>query len=222
MNSIGVFGGTFDPIHYGHLRLAQELAFGLGLDEVRFVPAGQPPHRAAPQVSAPQRCDMVRLAIAGNPLFALDDREVLKHGPCYTYDTLSELRHELGGAQPLCLLLGTDQFLGFATWHRWQEIFELAHVVVAHRPGFPQITWTDSLPHALQQELNNRMQTNPQALSDAPCGAILPYVITALDISASHIRMGLRTGISPRYLLPDAVLDYIQTYHLYLSEPHET
>lgn len=215
LKPIGLFGGTFDPIHYGHLRLAQELATGLGLEEVRFVPAGRPPHRESPAVSAQQRLEMARLAIAGNPLFTLDAREILQEAPSYTVDTLAELRRELGNAQPLCLFMGADAFLGLATWHRWQELFGLAHIVVAHRPGFPQAGWAESMPATLRQEFAQRLQPDARTLREAPHGAILAQVITALDISASHIRMSLRAGISPRYLLPDAVLDYIQTHRLY-------
>lgn len=215
LKPIGLFGGTFDPIHYGHLRLAQELATGLGLEEVRFTPAGRPPHRESPAVSSRQRLEMARLAIAGNPLFTLDAREILREAPSYTVDTLTELRRELGGARSLCLFMGSDAFLGLATWHRWQELFGLAHIVVAHRPGFPQTGWAESMPATLRQEFAQRLQTDARTLREAPHGAILAQVITALDISASHIRMSLRAGISPRYLLPDAVLDYIQTHRLY-------
>src|SRR5258706_7643 len=119
---IGVFGGTFDPVHYGHLRLAQEIAESIRLAEVRFIPSGTPPHRAAPQVTSLQRLEMVRLATAGNPLFTVDEREVKRSGPGYTIDTLLELRHETGATRPLCVLLGADAFLELATWHRWQEL----------------------------------------------------------------------------------------------------
>ena len=132
---IGIFGGTFDPIHYGHLRLAQEIAESLRLAEIRLIPGGTPPHRAAPQVSSQQRLEMVRLAAAGNPLFTVDDREVKRSGPGYTIETLTELRREAGATQPLCVLLGADAFLELATWHRWHELFGLAHLIVAHRPG---------------------------------------------------------------------------------------
>src|SRR5687767_2659000 len=116
---IGILGGTFDPVHYGHLRLAQEIGERLHLAEVRLIPAGTPPHRTAPQVSAAQRLEMVRLAAAGNPLLAVDDREVRRTDPGYTVDTLSEIRREAGATRPVCVLLGADAFLDLATWHRW-------------------------------------------------------------------------------------------------------
>lgn len=216
MKPIGIFGGTFDPIHFGHLRLAQELAQGLGLGEVRFVPAGRPPHRAEPSVSSAQRVEMVRLAIAGNPAFRLDQREIAKAGPSYTVDTLNDLRSELGLTQSICLLMGADAFLGLTTWHRWQELFDLAHIAIAHRPGFPDVHWADSMPDVLRNELRLRARSDANVLAGAPAGFILTHAITPLDISATQIRAALAAGRSPRYLLPDAVLDYIQTHHLYV------
>ncbi len=215
MNPIGILGGTFDPIHYGHLRLAQEAVDILGLGEVRFIPAGMPWHRATPCASASQRLEMVRLACADNPRFVVDGREVRSGAPGYTAQTLGALRAEIGPAQPLCLLLGADAFLGLTTWYHWETLFELAHVAVAHRPGFPQSAWADSMPPALQQHLAERRVMEAPRLAEAPAGGVFTFTITALDISASHIRADLKRGISPRYLLPDAVLDYISKHHLY-------
>jgi nicotinate (nicotinamide) nucleotide adenylyltransferase len=127
---IGIFGGTFDPVHYGHLRLAEEMLEQAGLGEIRFIPTGTPPHRDTPRVSARQRSEMVGLAIADQPAFVLDEREVARNTPCYTVDTLSELRAELGESQPLCLLMGGDAFLELHTWHEWERLFELAHIVI--------------------------------------------------------------------------------------------
>ncbi|HUW50355.1 MAG TPA: nicotinate-nucleotide adenylyltransferase [Sulfuricella sp.] len=213
---IGILGGTFDPIHFGHLRLAQELAGRLGLREVRFVPAGLPPHRTQPFAPAQQRLEMVRLGIAGNPLFALDEREIFKPTPSYTVETLLDLRRETGAAQPLCLFMGTDAFLGLTSWHRWRELFELAHIVVAQRPGFSGLgRAAAAMSPELRDMLNRRLVNEPEALDDASAGAIFVQTITALDISATQIREELMAGQSPRYLLPDAVLDYIQTNGLY-------
>src|SRR6202522_2934291 len=132
---IGLFGGTFDPIHYGHLRTAFELWQLLKLAQVRFLPTGNPPHREAPLASSELRLEMVRAAVAGQPGFAVDDREIRRSGVSYSVDTLTDLRRE-HPQRSLCLLLGMDAFLGMPTWHRWRDIFELAHVVVAHRPGW--------------------------------------------------------------------------------------
>ena len=158
---------------------------------------------------------MVRLACAGNPLFMVDDREIRRRGPSYSVDTLSELRAELGADQPLCMLLGADAFLGLASWHRWQDLFGLAHFVVAHRPGFSQVSWAERMPPALQEALAARQTDNPSALTKASAGHIFTYALTPLDISASRIRTDLQQNKSPRYLVPDAILNYISQNKLY-------
>jgi nicotinate-nucleotide adenylyltransferase len=211
--ALGVLGGTFDPIHFGHLRLAQELADALGLERVRFIPTGTPPHRNSPHVSSTHRLDMVRIAIAGNPVFEADDREIRRKGISYSYDTLTELRDELG-ERPLCLLMGTDAFAALATWHRWQELFDLAHVVIAHRPGFRLQGLQAALPAPLRKIYLRRLAGAP-GMPLANAGSILTREITALDISATHIRAMLAQGSSPRYLVPDAILEYIDQNHLY-------
>jgi len=203
MQAIGIFGGTFDPIHYGHLRLAEEMADALDLREVRFIPSGQPPHRAAPRTSAQHRLKMVRLAIVGNPRFVLDAREVKTARVSYTVDTLSDLRSELGEHQPLYLLLGADAFLGLPSWHQWRRLFDLAHIAVAQRPGS---NVRDALPEALQREVAAR-----------PAGSVSVVDMTPLAISASGVRHTLAQQKSVRYLLPDSVLDYLQQQQLYKS-----
>lgn len=210
---LGLFGGTFDPIHYGHLRLAEEAIAHLGLGGVRWLPAGQPPHRGVPQVTAAQRLDMVRRATAGNSRFCVDASEVEADAPSYTVHTLERLRRELGAQQQLVLLVGADAFAGLATWHRWRDIFTLAHVAVSHRPGFP--VETTSLPHELATEFNDRRLPDASALKAAPAGGIVTFAMTQLAISATQIRKLLANDLSARYLLPDEVLDYIQTHSLY-------
>jgi nicotinate-nucleotide adenylyltransferase len=212
---IGVLGGTFDPIHYGHLRLAEEVGETLRLEEVRFIPSGTPPHRSAPAVTADHRLAMTRLAAGGNARFRVDEREVRRAGPGYTFDTLKELRAEVGDARPLVLLLGADAFLEFATWHRWREIFALAHVAVAHRPGSPVEQWAARMPQPLAHEYAARRMQQPLAIHLSASGGIVVVPFTALDISATAIRDMLRAGASPRYLLPGAVLDYIRSHNLY-------
>jgi nicotinate-nucleotide adenylyltransferase len=208
---IGIFGGTFDPIHYGHLRLAEELAEALNLAEVRIIPAGQPPHRTVPRTPARHRLEMARLAIADNPRFRLDEREVQQARASYTVDTLSALRAELGAEQPLWLLMGADAFLGLTTWKEWQRLFELAHIAVAHRPGY-RLAQSDALNDGLRQELERRQVAGAP---DTPAGCVLLRPITQLDIAATDIRARLQDGRSVRYLIPDSVLDYIQKNHLY-------
>lgn len=210
---IGILGGTFNPIHFGHLRMAQELGEGLELAEVRLIPAGIPPHRDQPAISAQQRLEMVRLGLGDNPLLRLDKREIFKQTPCYTTETLAELRRELGSEQPLCLLMGADAFRGLPTWYHWRELFDLAHIVVAHRPGF---NWAEGLPGELHEELKKRLYHDVKILHRATAGTIVNHPVTALDISSTRIRALLRQGLSLRYLLPDAVSDYIFANNLYL------
>lgn len=210
---LGLFGGTFDPVHFGHLRLAEEAIDHLGLGGIRWLPAGQPPHRGQPRVTAGQRLDMVRLATAGNPRFSVDAAEVEAAVPSYTVPTLERLRDELGPARPLVLLVGADAFAGLNTWHRWDELCELAHVAVSHRPGFP--VETASLADDLAAEFARRRVADPAALAGSPAGRIVTFAMTQLAISATQIRWLLVNGLSARYLLPDPVLDYIQTHSLY-------
>jgi nicotinate-nucleotide adenylyltransferase len=212
MPPIGVFGGTFDPIHFGHLRLAEEMADALGLDRVLFIPAGQPPHRGAPRTAASHRLEMVCRAIAGNPRFVADAREVPRPQPSYTVDTLTALRAELGDAQPLWLLLGADAFLDLPSWHDWRRLFELANIAVAERPG-ARLMQSDAIMEPLKSEVLQRQPADGPAA--APAGLVLLRATPPLDISATAIRDILARDGSARYLLPDAVLDYIHEYQLY-------
>jgi nicotinate-nucleotide adenylyltransferase len=214
---VGILGGTFDPIHFGHLRLAQEVGAALKLDHVRFMPSGIPPHRTAPAAAVEHRLAMTRMAVDGNPLFSVDDRETRRAGPAYMAVTLADLRREEGPTRPIVLLLGADAFLEFATWYHWHELFTLAHIVVAHRPGFPVDSWQDRMPQPLAREYTARLMHQPLAVHLAPAGGIAVIPFTALDISATRIREMVAAGVSPRYLLPGSVLDYIQLHTLYLS-----
>ena len=215
---LAVLGGTFDPIHFAHLRLAEELADVFGLEEVRFVPAAAPPHRGAPQASAEQRRAMVLLAIAGNARFRLDDRELKRAGASYTYDTLSEIRREIG-QRPLCLLMGADAFGPFATWHRWQDIFTLAHVVIARRPGYPLEELARSLPQPLRDAYLQRHVAHASTLHREPAGRIFTHEMTGLDVSATALRALIARRGSLRYLMPDSVIAYIESQGLY-KEPN--
>jgi nicotinate-nucleotide adenylyltransferase len=212
-SAVGILGGTFDPIHYAHLRLAEELADRLDLAQVRFVPAHVPPHRAAPRVTAAHRLEMARLAVRGNPRFQVDDRECRRAGPSYTVDTLAELRSELGERTPLMLLMGEDAYLALETWSRWQRLFELAHIVVAGRPGFDLAP--ERLPSALAAATRLRMTGEARDLHATGAGRVLAADTTELAISATEIRRLVGAGRSARYLLPEDVLVYIRSHHLY-------
>ena len=218
---LGLFGGTFDPIHLGHLRLAEEAREALALAQVCFIPAGRPPHRGVPGSTPEHRLAMVRLAIAGNPAFSLDDAEVCAPRPSYTVDTLLRLRQTLGPARPLVLMLGADAFAGLPTWHRWEQIFSLAHVAVANRPGHAPHgrRWPDALSDALDTACRDRIHRNPDVLRHTPAGAVVPFDMTPLAISATLVRDLIAHGQSARYLLADSVCDYIAGHHLYPPEP---
>jgi nicotinate-nucleotide adenylyltransferase len=216
MRLVGILGGTFDPVHFGHLRMAQELANALALSEVRFIPTATPPHKQQPAISAMHRAEMVRLAIADNAQFVLDKRELdraqTEHSPSYSIDTLISLRNELGAQAAICLLMGHDAFLGLASWHRWQELLDYCHIVVASRPGAPPNT--ESMPAPLADVWNQSSTTQISDLSDKAAGLILMQAITALDISATSIREDFKNDVSPRYLMPDCLITYINKYQL--------
>ncbi len=210
---IGVFGGTFDPVHLGHLRPALELYESLALDELRFVPCGRPPHREPPRARAEDRLAMLRAAVRGQPGFVVDTRELERPGPSYMVDTLHSLRHQFGPARPLLLLLGLDAFLGLESWHRWERLAELAHLVVAHRPGFVP---ADLLRHpGLWALVSSSRAEDTGELRAAPAGRVLFRQVTQLDISASGIRRLLAAGRDIRYLVPEAVREIIAARRIY-------
>jgi nicotinate-nucleotide adenylyltransferase len=207
---IGLFGGTFDPIHFGHLRPALEVMETLSLEELRFIPAHVPPHRDTPLITAEQRSEMVAVAIDEQPGFVLDTCELKRNGPSYTVDTLHDFRQRYGEDPPLVLLLGTDAFAGLPNWHRWEELLQLAHIVVMQRPD------GDSKSPAIPADFLHQHHTDdPTALQDSPAGSILRVPVTQLDISATDIRERLRQGRSVRYLMPQALIETISSLKLY-------
>ena len=196
---LALFGGTFDPIHNAHLRVAWEAAEFLSAD-VRLLPASVPPHRDQPRASAQQRAALVRAALVGQDRLVLDTRELHREGPSYTIDTLAELRAEVGDAHPLVLLVGADAFAGLPGWHRWRELFDLAHVGVLTRPGHD-----GALPTELRTKIASRRCSEVRGLHEAAAGRVLPIPVTPLDISASQVRALLASGREPRWLVPDAL-----------------
>jgi len=206
---IGILGGTFDPIHIGHLRLALELKQQLGLAEMRLIPCHKPPHRATPQADSAQRADMLRIALRECPDLQWDERELLRDKPSYTYDTLRELREELGDEVSLVLCMGEDAFAGLATWYRWQELIHLAHIVVIARPGW-------SIPESGEvRNLLLQYQRDLHSLEQQPAGAIVLQSPRLLPISASEIRAQVGAGTSAQFLVSDGVWNYITAHNLY-------
>ena len=212
MHTIGLLGGTFDPIHFGHLRTAQELSESLRLNELRFIPSSNPPHKAKPQVTAENRAAMVKLAIIDNPIFKFDGRELLRIGSSYTIDTLLSLRAELGDNVSLILIMGSDAFIKFNTWYRWQEIIKLCNIALVQRP-LP--TKKEALPKELEIFLNNHYTEHVKDLHDSNFGYVTMQAITPLEISSTAIRDAIQHQNTPRYLLPDGVLEYIHSNRLY-------
>jgi nicotinate-nucleotide adenylyltransferase len=201
MRPLAIFGGTFDPIHIGHLRAAWEASEALGA-EVRIVPAKIPPHRPQPVASAPERAAMLRAALAGQQRLELDLRELEREGPSYTFDTLASLRAEFGNERPLVLLIGADAFAGLSEWHRWRELFGLAHICVLTRPA--QIP---AMSEMLAAEVAARKTESLATLRGTPAGKVLDMVVSALGISATRIRGLLAEGREPRWLVPQALID---------------
>jgi len=200
---IGIYGGTFDPIHYGHLRPALDVLQQCGLDEVRFIPNRTPPHRDAPVLSDQQRAELVQLAIADTPGFILDERELKREGPSYMVDTLQSL-HDQYSEDTLCLIMGMDAFNGLQQWHRWRTILKLCHLIVTTRPGAEQMNFAGDV------EISKRISHDVGCLKSGTVGQILLQSVTQLEISASQIRKLLSTGRSTQYLLPEALREKLE------------
>jgi nicotinate-nucleotide adenylyltransferase len=204
VNPIGIFGGTFDPIHFGHLRTAFELLQALRLSEMRFMPAGNPPHREVTVADPEQRLAMVKAATEGQPGFVVDDREIRREGLSYSVDTLATLRADFPD-RSLCLIVGMDAFLGLPKWHQWRELLELAHLVVAHRPG-----WRAPSMGPLGELLVDRGTGRIGDLHESLAGCIYIHAVTQLEISSTELRKLIAAGRDPRYLMPDAVRNIIE------------
>lgn len=206
----GIFGGTFDPIHFGHLRTAYELLQSLRLNEIRFMPAGNPPHRENTVADPEQRLAMVKAATQGQPGFVVDDREIRRAGLSYSVDTMRTLRADFP-EHSLCLIVGMDAFLGLPKWHQWRELLELAHLVVAHRPG-----WRAPSMGPLGELLVDRGTGRINDLHESRAGCIYIHAVTQLEISSTEVRKSIGAGRDPRYLMPDAVRAIIEATGCYL------
>lgn len=210
------YGGTFDPVHLGHMAIARAARDQLQV-AVRLMPAADPPHRALPGADAEQRARMLALAIGDEPGLQLDRRELDRAArqpgvPSYSVDTLRELRAELGPRQPLAWLVGADSLLGLPGWHAWEALFDLAHFIVADRPGSPL---EQALSPALATALAGRWAAHARDLQEAPAGRVLRLQAPLREESASAVRQRIATGGDWRALLPAAVADYIADHGLY-------
>jgi len=209
---IGILGGTFDPVHFGHLRPALEIQQALGLDEVRLVPSHVPAHRSQPHASPQQRLAMLNAAVDGDPAFTVDSREYEREGPSYTLDTLQSLRAELAGTS-ICLLLGMDAFREFASWHRWREIPDYSHLVVMTRQGVPPPERGE-----LADFISLHRVADAAPLKSRASGLLLFHGVSRLEISGTQIRKLLAGGQRADFLLPEGVLRLIRSEGLYSTE----
>ncbi len=207
---LAFFGGTFDPVHYAHLRCAEQARGILGLEKVFLLPAGDPPHKTTPFTTAAQRLDMLRLAQAEYPTLEIDEREMKRDGPSYMVDTLRELGAEHPG-RSLLLLIGQDAINFLHTWHEWRQLFMLAHIVTFPRPGIVP----DYVPE-LATEIGRRYSTEPQALTGSTAGKVLHLDLELIDISATAVQDIICRGGSARGMSPAPVLQYIAENRLYL------
>jgi len=210
---LALLGGTFDPVHYAHLRCADEARVKLGLESLYLLPAGVPPHRVSPQASKAQRLKMLQLALAEFPQLQIDTRELDRDGPSYMVDTLQELRNE-SSHRPLLLVIGQDAANDLDRWQRWQDLFELAHIVIMTRPG-----QRPAYRSELEQQIERRACTDVQSMLGSIAGGVLALQVTAIDICATTIKTMIGLGRSPRGMLPGAVLDYINEESLYQPDP---
>lgn len=213
MSAVGIFGGTFNPVHIGHLRSCVELRECLGLEQIHLIPSARPPHRQAPEVTAEHRLAMLDLAIGEEPGLIADDRELRREGLSYTVDTLQELRQELGGDTSLSMCIGMDSLVNLASWHRWRDLTDFAHLVVVARPG-----WQTPDAGPVAEWLRDKLLNDTECLKAEPSGRVLVREMTLLPISSTEVRSDLAAGRSVRYLVPDPVLDYIHQHRLYLSK----
>lgn len=213
MGMKAIFGGTFDPIHFGHLRAAIEAVEALGLEELIMLPAGNPPHRGTTFAAAPDRLAMLKLAVSDVPGLSVDDREVKREGYSFMVDTLTEFRTEIGPDLPLALLLGQDAVNDLDSWKEWRRLFDLAHIIIMRRPE-SRHAYSGELFEQIQQGLTG----DQSVLNQKASGCVLPIELTQLDISSTDIRNRLQQHKSCRYLLPDSVIEYIRQSALYLPE----
>ena len=210
LEPLALFGGTFDPVHYGHLRCAEEARQKLNLDQLYLLPAGTPPHRSTPLATAKQRLEMLQLAQMEFPHLAIDDREVRRDGASYMVDTLKSFRQEFP-QRSLLLLIGQDAANDLHSWFEWEQLFELAHIIILTRPGVKMKYRQD-----MAKQLQRRLISDVQKLLRSEAGMVLQLEVASIDISATTIKSIMRLGRSPRSMMPETVWVYINENRLYL------
>lgn len=208
---IGIFGGTFDPVHYGHIKPALEIKQALHLSQLRFIPNRLPPHRAPPLLSVTQRLSLLKTALKDYPEATIDERELHRDGPSYMYDTLQSIHDELPD-ETLCLIIGIDAFLHITSWYRWRDMFELCHLVVVQRPGFDPNTIAEHMNAEDYRFLADRITNDAAALTSQATGKILLKSVSQLDISSTRIRKSLLQGEDISQWLPAAVCQQLRGF----------
>lgn len=208
-----LLGGTFDPVHFGHLRPAEEVREALGAERALLIPCGDPPHRVTPRTDAEHRLALTRAAVTGRPTMEVLDWEVRTEGPSYTVRTLEWIRERLG-PRPIVTMIGSDAFIQLHHWHQWERLFDLTHIAALRRPGVP----LESLEKPLAAALADRWVDRAEDLLREPAGRVMAFDVTRLDISATEIRGLVAAGRSPRFLLPRTAEDYIAAHELYRQE----
>ena len=211
---IGLLGGTFDPVHFGHLRMAYEVRERLGLDRMHLVPCASPYHRGEQTSPAPVRVDLLRVALEGQTALVCDERELSRPGPTYSVDTLASLREQFGDAPCLVMVLGQDAYHHLESWHRWQRLLDLGHLVVVQRPGS-----VPTAPTGLAQWEQAHQAPSIDAMLATSHGHVVHLEARQLEISSTDIRAQIAAGRSPRYLLPAAVEQRILELGLYTPNP---
>ncbi|MYM94895.1 nicotinate-nucleotide adenylyltransferase [Duganella vulcania] len=215
---VALLGGSYDPVHHGHVALGAHFAQLLQVDQLRVIPAGLPWQKSTLKATPRQRAEMVALAFAGAPYGVVVDMQEIERGEqgqaTYTIDTLRQVRAELGAAASISFLMGADQLQRLDTWHEWQALFDYAHICVAARPGFNLAT--AGLPPAVAEAFSRRLGT-PEQIRNTPHGLTYLAQDFAVDISATEIRAALQRGESANSLIPPLVLDYIEQHNLYKS-----
>jgi len=206
---IAVFGGTFDPVHFAHLKMAQAVRVALGVDELRLLPCGRPPHRVPTEASVEQRRSMLEMALEDQPGLIMDDRELSRPGPSYMVDTLASMRQQYP-ADPIVLIMGLDALSALHRWHHWQDLFQYAHILVLGRPGYKA-----SENKVLSSFLSSRWSQDLADLSSHPSGRIISLDLGLIDVSSTQIRDKIAHGEDVSTLLPQTVYEYIQAQGLY-------